>query len=230
MQDLIIVKNEQVFVDSHVVSKKMDRKHSEVVKTIREVLGTLEDISEDVKGDYIFEEEQRNYRGTDFTAYLMNREAFSLVAMRMTSKQARIWQVKFNSAFYEMEKVLLQYQTNKSDIEWTQTRAIGKQARLEETDVIKRFVDYATAQGSKSARFYYKHITNATYKALGLISQKEPKIRDMMNIYEISQLMLAEKLAANRIKKYMDLGRNYKDIYDTVKNDLIDYAKAISLN
>jgi len=50
-----------------------------------------------------------------------------------------------------------------------------------------------------------------------------------MGIYELSELMLAERLAANNIKKYMDLGRNYKDIYSSVKEDLIIFANSLKL-
>lgn len=84
---------------------------------------------------------------------LCNRQFFSLVAMRFTSKKAREWQRKFNDAFYEMESALRKVKTNRSDIEWTSQRLIGKTARQEETDAIKLFVEYATEQGSKSAQF-----------------------------------------------------------------------------
>jgi phage regulator Rha-like protein len=221
-------------------------KHKNLVRVIENVLNDYPDlrvitndpkdilrgISNPPKTDEFGERyytEERVYRGQKFTAYLMNREFFSLVAMRLKTKKARQWQRSFNSAFYAMEKRLLQVETNTADIEWTQTRLIGKTARREETNVIREFVDYATLHGSKSAKFYYKHITNATYKALGLMSQKNPKLRDEMNIYQISELMLAERLATARIKQYMDQEMNYKGIYTVVKADLIAFANALRL-
>ena len=77
-----------------------------------------------------------------------------------------------------MEKALLSVESNGKNNEWVRARIQSKETRLQCTDVIKDFVEYATAQGSKSAKFYYKHITNATYSALGLIQHKKPKIRD----------------------------------------------------
>ena len=50
-----------------------------------------------------------------------------------------------------------------------------------------------------------------------------------MNIYQVSELMLAERLASNKLKEYMALDRNYKDIYESVKNDLINFANAVRL-
>jgi len=149
--------------------------------------------------------------------------------MRLTNQKAFEWQVKFNNAFYEMERRLLKVETNSSDVEWNSSRLIGKTARRDETDAIKDFVEYATKQGSKNANMYYIHVTNASYKALGLMSQRNPKLRDEMGIYELSELMLAERLAANQLKKYMDLGRDYKDIYTSVRDDLISFADSMKL-
>jgi len=232
MNDLIEVNNKELWVDSHLVARKFGMVHGVFVRSIEKTLQTYPDIktiNESALTTEKYYKESRHYRGTDFDIYLMNREFFSLVAMRLTSKKAREWQRVFNNAFYDMERRLLKVETNKSDIEWNSSRLIGKSARAEETDAIKDFVQYATNQGSKSAKFYYKHITNAAYKALGLMAQKHPKIRDEMSIYELSELMLAERLATAKIKEYMQLERNYKDIYETVKEDLIKFADSIRL-
>jgi len=136
--------------------------------------------------------EERNYRGKKYTAYLMDREFFSLLSMRFKGKKALEWQVKFNAAFYDMEKLLLAEAWNSQSDPWLSSRKKGKQIRKDTTDVIKEFVEYATAQDSKSAKFYYKHITNATYRALGLLVYKKPKIRDTLDMMEINQLATAE--------------------------------------
>ena len=220
-------KNE-LWAESHLVARKFGMKHQDFINTADKIIRKLEKL----RGDAVtpkYYKEMRHYRGTDFGVYMMNRQFFSLVSMRLTSKKAFEWQVRFNDAFYEMEKQIIQTQTNKSDIEWTSNRLIGKTARLEETDVIKQFIEYATEQGSKNAKNYYGHITNATYKALGLMAQKHPKIRDQMSIYEVSELMLAERLAKNALLKYMEIGREYHDIYDSVKNDLLVFADSMKL-
>ena len=173
--------------------------------------------------------EEREYRGNKYTAYLMNRDFFSILAMRFKGKKAFQWQAGFISAFNAMEQRILTADKNATDPTWLGQREQGKIARLEETDVIKEFVEYATNQGSTKAKFYYKHITNATYKALGLMVQSKPKLRDTMNLYEVSELLLAERVAKNAIKKYMDLGRGYKDIYNSVKDDLLSFGGALKL-
>ena len=226
---LVEVKKDFIWAESNLVSRKMGIKHNKFMDVARTLMSKIDNLRDGLSTPQ-YKLEMRHYRGNDFEVCLMSREFFSLVMMRFETPKAFEWQVKFNAAFYEMENYIKSVQTNKKDIEWTQTRSIGITARAEETDSIKEFVEYATQQGSKKAQFYYKHITNATYKALGLMAQKHPKLRDQMNIYQISELMLAERLAANKIKEYMLLGRNYKDIYLSVKDDLIRFAGAIRLN
>jgi len=227
--ELVEVQRKEVFCDSSLVAKKFGVKHAYAVDRILKTKEQIESVK-GVTGCYPkCQTEERNYRGQTYTCYLMNRDFFSFLVMRFKGKKAIRWQLEFIAAFNAMEDRLLMADKNATDPAWLGQREQGKIARLEETDIIKDFVDYATSQGSTKANFYYKHITNATYKALGLMVQKKPKLRDTMNLYEISELLLAERLAKTAIRKYMDLGRHYKDIYDSVKNDLLDFGSGLQL-
>ncbi len=221
--ELVEAKGKSVFCDSNMIARKFGVKHAYVVDNIKKLISDLEKLrvgSTDPKIQKI----DRVYRGNSYTAYLMDRDFFSLLAMRFKGQTALKWQIRFIEAFNEMEVKVLSTTENKLDKKWLSSRDQSKISRKAETDVIKEFVEYATKQGSKSAKFYYKHITNATYQALGLMAQNQPKLRDSMDIYEVSQLILSEKLAKEKISEYMKLGRNYKDIYKSVKNDLIEFS------
>ena len=227
MQLVEVVKKE-IVTDSVTVARKFGMKHAEVVSVIKKLnadISKLRVVSNHPKP----QEVEREYRGAKFIAYLMSRDYFSLLSMRFKGAKALEWQIKFNKAFYAMEESLLKADMNQQDQQWLSARTDSKLARKSETDVIKEFVEYAKAQGSTKAEFYYKHITNATYKALGLMEQKYPKLRDTMNFYQISELVLAERLAAQSLKKYMELGRDYHDIYVSVKDDLTNFANAMRI-
>ena len=226
--DLVEVKKNEIFCDSSIVAKKFNQNHAEVVKRIKKLNADLDKYN--VVSNHIkIIEENRIYKGRKYTAYLMNRDFFSLLAMRFRGKKALEWQVKFNNAFYQMEEKLLLFNTNKKDQKWIDTREQGKLIHKEETNIIKEFVEYATKQGSTHANYYYKHLTNASYKALGMIAHKKPNFRDTLNIIETSKLTIAEDYARIQIGKYMELGRNYKDIYQSVKEDLIDFASSLRI-
>ncbi len=227
--DLVEIKNGDIVCDSQIVAQNFNQKPARIKKLIRDIITDLgvHECTPNFNPKYIIE--NREYRGQKYTAYLMNRDFFSLLAMRFKGKKAVAWQIKYIAKFNGMENQLLLEKTNAGDPKWVGSRKLLIEGRKKETDVIKEFVEYATKQGSTRAKFYYKHITNATYKALDLMNQKKPKLRDTMNIYEISELLLAEKVAQEALKKYMALKRDYHDIYDSVKHDLILFSNRLRI-
>lgn len=234
--ELVELKKDGVYCDTGLIAKKFGMKHHDVCRAMETLIPKLDDFrvaacTPKTSGfDPQYRKESRHYRGTDFEVYLLNRDCFILLGMRFDTKTARQWQGKFIAAFNAMEQRILLADTNATDPQWLSQRNIGKIARREETDVIRDFVEYATGQGSAKASYYYKHITNATYKALGLMVQSKPKLRETMDLYEISELLLAERIARNSIKKYMELGRHYKDVYESVKDDLVSFGNSINAN
>ena len=226
MVNLVEFQDQEITCDSQVVAKKFGYKHSEVARIIKNLIVDIEEIRVTSNHPY-YKEVDREYRGNEFKAYVMSREFFSLLSMRFKGKKALEWQMKFNTAFYDMEKALLKASENSNDNDWLKVRTQSKQMRLQQTDVIKDFVEYATKQGSKSAKFYYKHVTNATYKALGLIQHKRPKLKDTLDCMELSQLMVAENVAKKALKKYMEDGEDYKTIFLLVKQDLVALSETL---
>jgi len=226
--EIVESKRGQVFCDSNMIAIKFGVKHADVVRKMKTLIPKLEDFR--VAAFYPkYWVEERNYRGKNYTAYLMNRDCFMVLGMRFDTKRSRKWQGQFIAAFNVLENQVLIADKNATDTKWLDHRKLLTDGRKKETDVIKEFVEYATFQGSTKANFYYKHITNATYRALGLMIQKNPKLRDTMNLYEISELLLAERVAQSALKKYMALKRDYHDIYESVKEDLEAFAGGLKI-
>lgn len=229
--ELVESKENESYCDSSNVARKFKIKHSSVVKTIEKLvldLGEIDNLRVTQDDPKIIKED-RVYRGAPYTAYLMNRPFFSLLCMRFKGKTALEWQLKFNAAFYAMERRIQQEEINKQDSVWLDCRKNSKLIRQDTTDVIKDFVEYATVQGSKSAKFYYKHVTNATYKALGMMQQRKPKLRDTLNTLELGFLQSAEHVAQMSIKKHMLNGYPYKLVYVHVCEDLERFAESLML-
>ena len=118
---LVEIDKKEMWVESNLVSRKIGVKHNKFIDKVNiviEKLGNLRGTNLTPKCQF----ENRVYRGRGFNVCLMNREFFSLVMMRFETPKAFEWQVKFNDAFYEMEKALLKAGKNKTDIEWNQSR------------------------------------------------------------------------------------------------------------
>lgn len=230
-QELVYIARGSTLCDSRIVAEKLaDGKHARVKLTIEKLIKKHEKIKgkrELPLNEYspIYKKRESVYRGQKFTFYEMNKTAFILVAMRFQNDDAYVWQLRFTEAFQRMEKALL----NSESLEWKQQREQGKLARRKETDTIQKFVELAKSQGSKSAQWYYKHFTNATYKALQLIEHKKPRLRETLDMMELNQLILAENIAMKSIEANMEAGEHYKVIFVNVKNDIEKYASTLFL-
>lgn len=97
-------------------------------------------------------------------------------------------------------------------------RLQGKEVRRELTDTVAEFVNYATAQGSKSAHMYYMSITKMEYKALFMVfAAVGSGFRDTLTAIQNSQLATAERVAQLELQRGMAEGLHYKDIYQNAK-------------
>ena len=85
-----------------------------------------------------------------------------MVANKITGDKGIIFTAKYIDRFYEMERLLLEKQTQL----WQNTREESKVNRLMETDEIKRLIDYAKGQGSKNADKYYITFSKLANKAV----------------------------------------------------------------
>lgn len=232
MTTLVENKHGEAFADSALVARKFDMKHNKLIAVVESVFNDYTDLrgsSNTPKTAEKYFTEEREYRGQKYTAYIMNRAFFSLVAMRFTSKPAREWQRKFNTAFYEMEHQLLLANSYRQDMQWLEQRSQTKWLRKAETDVIEEFVNYATEQGSHHANHYYSLITTATYRALGLTQYKQPNLRDTLNALQLSWLVTLESVVQASLRKYMNLNVHYKEIYKQVDSDIRQYAAPLTL-
>jgi len=232
MTTLVENKCGEVFADSALIARKFGMKHNKLISIVNSVFSDYPDLrgsSNTPQSAEKYFTEERIYHGQAYTAYMMNRAFFSLVAMRFTTKPAREWQRKFNAAFYQLENQLLLSKSHQHDQQWLSQRSQTKLLRKAETEVIEQFVDYATVQGSQNAKNYYSLITTATYRALGLIQYKQPHLRNTLNALQLSWLVTLESLVQASLRKYMSLDVHYKEIYKLVVNDIRQYAAPLTL-
>ena len=94
---------------------------------------------------------------------------------------------------------------------WKQQRQQGKDTRRRETDAIKRFIDYAKAQGSEHAERYYSNYTRLTNKIAG-ITDRENATTQQLNLLE-----LFESTTANCIDLGIVERKPYKQVYSEIK-------------
>lgn len=141
--------------------------------------------------------------GRNQKLYRMNRDGFSLLVMGFTGKKALEWKLKYIHAFNEMEKLLLEKQSDA----WREARIAGKLTRKSETDVIKELVEYAKAQGSEHADMLYLTYSKLANKTAGI------RKRDLSNAKQLNTLDEVENMIIHVIKLGMTQGKHYKEIF-----------------
>lgn len=224
--ELVKVNQNKVFADSRIIADTFGKAHRNVMRDIESLIENLNENNAQNITLLFSKKKFINEINREYFYYEMNRDGFSLLVMGFTGKKAFQWKIKFIEAFNLMEKTLL----NKNNEEWLTTREQGKLIRRNETDTIQEFTDYAISQGSKSAQFYYKHYTNATYKALQLLENKKPKTRETLDLLQLHQLLLAEDIVTKTIKREMENKEHYKVIFEKCKISLENFANSLMIS
>lgn len=222
MGELVEMERGAAFTTSNIIGEEFGIMHMHILEKIR---GFTNEISI-VRFNEMFKEfEYENSRKRKYTSYKINRDGYMFLVMNISTKKANAKKLAFIDAFNKMEKILL----NQQNTEWVTSREQGKQIRRSETDAIQEFINYAISQGSQNAKMYYKHYTNATYKALTLLEHKKPKTRETLDMLELHQLLLAEDLVRRTLLEEMKEGEHYKVIFEKCKNNLESFANSLLL-
>ena len=227
MNNLVEVKRGKIYTTSLKFAEEFYLNHQHVLEKIRNLAVAYPTVKKQFKEDVF-----TNKRNREYPFFWLDRDGYLTLIMNTSSRgeSAKLLFEKkqlFIQAFNKMEQIILKQENNKNNVEWLTHREQGKTIRLELTDTIKDFVDYATKQGSKSAQRYYMNITKMEYKALNFVQLGKPKLRETLDTLELYQLLLAEDICKRSIKRSMEEGLHYKEIYIVAKQDVEKYANVV---
>jgi len=218
---LVTLSNERPITTSEIVAEGTKRSHKSVIQLIRNHKKDLDEFG-------VVPFEMRKSKGRPLGYAVLNEPQvyFLLTLMRNTDVTVK-FKKNLIKEFMRMKTVLLDLHKQRNTIEWSGTRQIGKQSRKETTDSIQSFIQYATIQGSKNAIRYYSNITKMENKALFILEQKYPNIREMLNVHQLTTLNTADIVVMDALKEGMEKELNYKDIYVLAKKRVENLAELI---
>jgi phage regulator Rha-like protein len=226
---LVETRGKQVWTTSLAVAEGCKLDHRTVIQTIRK-----HHIHFDEFGPCTFEMrvvDRKQGGGTPIEYAILNEDqatfAITLFRNNETVIKFKIALVKaFRKAINELERIRQQQQ----EPIWQQQRLTGKTARLELTDGIKEFVEYAKAQGSQNAERYYQNITKMEYRALFMVEKAVGKeFRDTLTALQNANLTAAENIAQKALRDGMKDGMHYKAIFPIAKARVEQFATLIQL-
>ena len=165
-------------------------------------------------------------RPVKFT-WLNEKQATFLITLMKNSDIVVEFKEKLTDEYYRLKETLQTIAVNQKNQEWLEKRKRGKASRLEETDAIKLYVDYAKSQGSKNAVKYYMLISKMENKALFFLEQKFPNIRNALEGHQLETIANADRIVARQLKQCVDKGKHYKEGYFMAKKAIEAFAELI---
>jgi len=205
MNELIILKNNDVFTTSLVIAEGTGNDHHAIQQLLNRYKEDFEDF-----GKLLFTHlkcvNKSETRGRKQKIYLLNEQQATLLMTYLKNTEIiRNFKKELVKQFYQMRQILLEKQTEL----WQNTRIETKANRLRETDEIKALVAYAKENGSKNAEKYYITFSNLANKAVGLDSNQ----RNIATTNQLNNLILIENIINHVIQEGLQQQTYYKKIY-----------------
>ena len=216
--ELVVIKKNELFTTTLQIAEWTDNEHVQVMRLLKKY-SYIEELND-------FESHKLSTKGRAIVfGYLTELQATLLLTLMKNSKKVIEFKVKLTKEFFKQRRILQSLASQKSDVQWLEKREDTKAMRKECTDVIQEFVQYAKAQGSKSAEKYYMNFSRMELTGLFLIEQKFPNARDVMNIRQLHLIEMADEAVAISLKDSMSKNLPYKECYQIAKDRICLLAK-----
>lgn len=219
---MIAIENNEPVVSTLVLAEGFGVQHRAILQTIRKYESHFSDIGIiDVCASI-------NKRGKQSPFYNLNEEQSAFLGTLLKNTDQVVgFKKKLTQEFFKIRKALSALASQKQNAEWLEKRSSGKITRREQTDTIKRFIEYAKAQGSQSADMYYQNISKMQNQALFLLDQKYPNLRNVLNLNQLSVIECADRVVSKALVDGMERAIHYKDIYKLAKTKIETLAEVI---
>ncbi len=206
--------NNQLSIESRYIAEVFDRRHDNVLQTIR----TL--INEGIISALEFKERVYTSRGKPLPCFELNESGFLKAMPFIGGSKSKEGQKLLVDEFFRLRKQLDRQSKERETLAYQVARLSGKDSRGILTDAIQLFVGYAKAQGSNNAERYFSIITTAAYKSMLIIEPLATDIRELLTPIQLSILSTIELTAAQILTEGMEAKLPYKEIYHTIKTAL----------
>ena len=213
----VFVYRGQIVTDSRDVAAVLGKPHRSILRQIRTMHGHLT-AHNFVLSDFFIPATYTDSTGRELPCYYLTQMGCEMIANKQTGAAGTLFTAQYVKVFHAMKEFILE---RNSPI-WQDTRELTKAVRKQETDAIREYVEYATAQGSTHAVRYYTSISRLANKTAGITD------RDLAHVEQLSGLMLVERIIAEEIRAGIAAGKPYKQIYTDLQARLSSINALIS--
>jgi len=220
MKNIVILNGNSVYTTTLIIAEGVGNDHRNVMRLLKRYSST--------KILSTFETAKVSNGGRPVEYAILNEtQATFLVTLMNNSEIVVLFKEALTNAFVRQREIISGLIQQRKDPDWQNIRKDGKTVYIQKTDIIKRFVDYATSQGSKSAKMYYMNFAKMENSALFFFEQKYNNLREIMTIKQLMQVATADSVIEKAIQDGMESEMYYKDIYKQAKERIISFAEII---
>lgn len=160
-------------------------------------------------------------------AWVNEQQATFLISLMRNSDIVVKFKKLLTKEFYKQKQLIAQLVLQRKNSQWIEQREQGKLSRKEETDTIKEFIVYSKKQGSVHADKYYMLLSKMENKALFLVKERFPNMRDILTGQQLQILAAADIAVSKAIREGMDQGLAYQNIYQLAKERMQQFADIV---
>lgn len=218
---LVEISGNEPVTTSLIVAKGIKKAHHSVIIMIDKYQKDLKDF-----GTLEFKIRKSGGRPLRYAVLNEGQTTFLITLMRNNERVIK-FKKELTKEFFKQRQLISTLLTQRQNKEWQEQRELGKVSRRLETDVIQQFIKYCEDRGSKHAQHYYSNISKMENKALFLLEQKYPNVREVLSGYQLNIIASADIIVAKALKEGMEQEMSYKDIYAVAKDRIDQFAKII---
>lgn len=227
MDELVVLeKGKTVLTNSIIIANGMKLSHESVVRLIDKYMERLNRMGGVIR--FEIGKPRGDKGGRPVRIAWLNKKQFLFLATLMRNSDTVLdFKEKLIDEFERLQNMLAMLLTQRHNADWLEKREQGKLSRREETDTIKEFTEYCKAQGSQHEDKYYMLLSKMENKALFIVEQEFPNLRDVLSGQQLSIVASADVAVAKALKYGMEQKMPYKKIYLLAKERMEMFAEIV---
>jgi phage regulator Rha-like protein len=232
MKDLVVPYNGEPRASTKLIAEGFGVEHRSVIKLVQTYLsdfiefGNIPGTSgkKSIKLDSISNAIYDGGKRQETILFLNEEQATFLGTLMRNSEKSVPFKKMLVRDYYRIRNVLAKTTEQRTDAEWIESRKDGKSNRIDETDWIQKFVDYAREQGSKSPDKYFMNISTMENSLLFIVSGKFKNLRDVMTKDQLITISIGDNIVKKALREGMEKKMFYKDIFQMAKSSVMQFA------
>ncbi len=227
MESAVGIYNDEARAGSFIISEGFEREHFKVLRLIEKYKERFIRLdNKRLSKSLIIRRVPAKKAGRPIDEIMLN-EAQSIFLGTLFRNTDRVLDFKEKLArdFVTLKTTLANVAAQQNQPKWIEKRVAGKVARLDETNEIKRFVQYCQDNGSTNAKTYYCNLTKMVNKTMYEFTGSFKNLRDVMTTRQLEDTYFHDNIVRRALSEGMAANMDYHDIYQMVKSRIMTLAE-----